>query len=656
MSRFRDMFAMKDYFTDGPFKAQIQKSFKDELSIHTTITWTDELAQKIKVRISINPARDHGSSLVFEIEYYKRGPEYIADDTLIKYQGVRAHSSSRASIEGDVVLGNVLPDLARPLIKRQLDADMRHLRGSFAPHPNNASEKISHDDLARKIKKLEWFARFMKNGPKTVTESVGDNRTFGSRAEVNTFFKQVLEPYFHEHIKGSDVKLRFQYSPPSEPTAIAVIELFVNTIRNSTVQLVVDFTNKDGLWILSKRADFFSSGFSASTTRPLPVTLDGSGNLEEAIFSKFKSESLVLVNESVVMIKKKWQQDQKLPNILRTSEVYVQTLLTDIRKIKTAFGSTPKTIKESIQNILKEDEAKTLYVSRPLKNADELIEWAKAQGFKKTLPAEDMHVTVVYSKKKMDWFSVPDGVDHYRNKYQKGDRSVEALGEAVVLKFESPDLSARWQEFRDAGASWDYPSYMPHVSITYDPGDVDLDTIEPFTGLLEFGPEEFTEVQTGWADDIEEVSESYDDDYQGGYDDAETEKWIRSSIGYWITAQGAILPCNYDTDDEMDNEHHNIVANNYLNRDDDDGMEIAYEAGWIRVRINDGQFNIEYYSDRVAKKAYRVLLKKIDEFDGAFRLEDYDGARDLYTDKRMLKVAMTRLNNTEEMRKRQANV
>lgn len=311
-------------------------------------------------------------------------------------------------------------------------------------------------------------------------------------------------------------------------------------------------------------------------------------------------------------------------------------------------------IKESISNILKEEEEeKSLYVCRKLKNADELIEWAKAQGFKKTLPADDMHVTIVYSKKKMNWFSVPDGFDSYQNEYDD-DRSVEALGEAVVLKFTSTDLSARWKEFRDAGASWDYPSYMPHVSITYDPGDVDLDNIEPYTGLLEFGPEEFTEVESGWADDIEEVSESYvddedddDDDYQGDYDSPEDEKWIRASVGYWITSQGDILPCVYDTDSMWDNMHHNNVANKHLNREDDDGMEIAFETGWVRVRINDGVFYIEYYSNRVTPKAYRMLLKKIDEFDGAFQLEDYKGGQ-TYIDKRFLKVAMSRLNNMSE--------
>jgi hypothetical protein len=133
-----------------------------------------------------------------------------------------------------------------------------------------------------------------------------------------------------------------------------------------------------------------------------------------------------------------------------------------------------------------------------------------------------------------------------------------------------------------------------------------------------------------------------------GYDSAEEEDWIRKSVGYWITDTGEILPCVYDVDNVDDQMHHNNVANVHLNRDDDDGMEIAYDSGWVRVRINDGEFNIEYHSDKITPKAKRMLLKKIDEFDGAFRLEDYKGAHDLYTDKRLLKVAMSRLNNMSE--------
>lgn len=144
---------------------------------------------------------------------------------------------------------------------------------------------------------------------------------------------------------------------------------------------------------------------------------------------------------------------------------------------------------------------------------------------------------------------------------------------------------------------------------------------------------------------LKENHNDYDYEDDTGYESPEMEKWVRSSIGYWITDDGSIIDCSYDHDNAFDATHHNNAANNHFDVDDDSGMEKAYAAGWVRVRINDGQFNIEYHSSKVTRKAYRVLLKKIDEFDGVFNLEDYNGAHTNYTDKRQLKVAMSRLNN-----------
>src|SRR5690606_6627144 len=43
-----------------------------------------------------------------------------------------------------------------------------------------------------------------------------------------------------------------------------------------------------------------------------------------------------------------------------------------------------------------------LYVQRKLLNGAELVSWAKKNGFTSTLPPEDMHVTVLYSRTAVD--------------------------------------------------------------------------------------------------------------------------------------------------------------------------------------------------------------------------------------------------------------
>ena len=143
---------------------------------------------------------------------------------------------------------------------------------------------------------------------------------------------------------------------------------------------------------------------------------------------------------------------------------------------------------------------KTLYVNRPLKNAAPFIEWAKASGFAKTLTAGDMHVTIAFSKAAIQW---PEKLDNDATA-SSGGRAIKQFGEgAVVLTFEAPDLVQRWDELKGMGATWDHPTYQPHITITYEPGDVDISKIEPYVGPLEFGPEKFAEVDTGWNDKIE---------------------------------------------------------------------------------------------------------------------------------------------------------
>ena len=106
---------------------------------------------------------------------------------------------------------------------------------------------------------------------------------------------------------------------------------------------------------------------------------------------------------------------------------------------------------------------KSLYVSRRLLNGSAIRIWAKEQGFTSTLPASDMHVTILYSKRPMAWTDVD--LDKNDLTVEGGEREAKRLGdggEAVVLKFSSDALSERHQTFMDAGGSSDYDIYQSH--------------------------------------------------------------------------------------------------------------------------------------------------------------------------------------------------
>ena len=153
---------------------------------------------------------------------------------------------------------------------------------------------------------------------------------------------------------------------------------------------------------------------------------------------------------------------------------------------------------------------RTLYVQRKLLNAEEFIAWAKGQGFDATLAADDLHVTVAYSRAAVDWMKVGEswsGKDGELVVEPGGARLVEPLGDsgAVVLLFNSSQLAWRHEEIRRAGASWDYLEYQPHVTITWTkPDGLDLATVEPFRGELRFGPEIFEELVESWKEGVRE--------------------------------------------------------------------------------------------------------------------------------------------------------
>lgn len=153
---------------------------------------------------------------------------------------------------------------------------------------------------------------------------------------------------------------------------------------------------------------------------------------------------------------------------------------------------------------------KTLYVFRPLLNAKEIILWAKQQGFNTTLRPEDMHVTITFSKVPIDWMKIREAVDQDETGRlivpPGGPRNIETYqpSEATCLQFNSNGLSWRHLDILSCGATWDHAIYQPHVTLTYNLGDLDLIEIEPYKGELIFGPEHFREIKSDWKNGFHE--------------------------------------------------------------------------------------------------------------------------------------------------------
>lgn len=133
---------------------------------------------------------------------------------------------------------------------------------------------------------------------------------------------------------------------------------------------------------------------------------------------------------------------------------------------------------------------RSLYVRRDVVNKADIRKWAKAQGFESVL--DDLHVTIIHSTEPVDWMKMGESWTAKLEIAAGGPRIVDAFGEHKVLLFTSSELRWRHQAALDAGASYAFDEYQPHITITKGPMP---EGVEPYQGKIVLGPEIFEEVK-----------------------------------------------------------------------------------------------------------------------------------------------------------------
>lgn len=97
----------------------------------------------------------------------------------------------------------------------------------------------------------------------------------------------------------------------------------------------------------------------------------------------------------------------------------------------------------------------------------------KVMGLLNPVSMDKLHTTVVYSKKTVDLFprenisesaSIVD-IERWETKY----------GSTIVGMISSPYLEDRFKDAMDAGATYDYDTYKPHITLSYTENVDDID-------------------------------------------------------------------------------------------------------------------------------------------------------------------------------------
>ncbi len=125
------------------------------------------------------------------------------------------------------------------------------------------------------------------------------------------------------------------------------------------------------------------------------------------------------------------------------------------------------------------------YVHRRVLNEDEIREHYEALGIDTT--EHPLHLTVVYSPTPVE--DVKSLLDTGKIEIQEDIRGHKVLGDMLTLLIPYEDIHARNALYALHGATSDFDTYQPHISIAFDAPLVDTPFIPSYTGEIVLGPE-----------------------------------------------------------------------------------------------------------------------------------------------------------------------
>lgn len=136
---------------------------------------------------------------------------------------------------------------------------------------------------------------------------------------------------------------------------------------------------------------------------------------------------------------------------------------------------------------------RTLYVHRKVLNADAIIQHYRDQGAEGLEDASELHVTIAYSTTPVDWMKMPPPYGAEIKLPAGGPRLHDDFnGGANVLLIRSYELEWRHEELKEAGATWGWDEYQPHITLAYGSS---LEGVEPWQRTIVLGPELWEEVK-----------------------------------------------------------------------------------------------------------------------------------------------------------------
>ena len=111
----------------------------------------------------------------------------------------------------------------------------------------------------------------------------------------------------------------------------------------------------------------------------------------------------------------------------------------------------------------------------------------------------DIHSTICYSRK---YINYPLQSEEILVSNEQTLRIFDTdKGPALVLELDSLHLSARHELSKLLGATYDFPDYIPHITLSYNIGGQHVDVSKTFSIDVISSHEYSTDLDLNWADD-----------------------------------------------------------------------------------------------------------------------------------------------------------
>lgn len=135
---------------------------------------------------------------------------------------------------------------------------------------------------------------------------------------------------------------------------------------------------------------------------------------------------------------------------------------------------------QSKESIVESKEEKGVYVAVAYNQSaqDDLLDFIKEYNIPSTLKAEDFHTTLIYSRKYADIKDLEDNMeDSEIVAYPKELHVFETFDKkrALVIKLDCSYLEERHKYLmKKYNLTYDYDEYIPHITLSYDIGNMEL--------------------------------------------------------------------------------------------------------------------------------------------------------------------------------------